>query len=420
MEHLIGGFIVVEIALHHIFALHANFAGNVFGVLALDFALHDARQHPTGTVGHKFTPRRVAHQRCTFRHAIAHGERETDFVEKFLHLGIKRRATHDNFFKASAKRLHEFFTDLVVDFIVEIRHSERPAQESLANHRHNHFGIDFFEHQRHQNHQIGFHLTHSLHNHLRRRDSTQQRDVSAASQRRQHIEGAAIGMSQREEREVSRAGVAKPRFNAIHNVAANVVAGNHHPLAKAGGARCVVDVHQSVARHLRIFHIIHGEAIRISGGEFFVECCQGVSHHFTLLLLIEPRFVDRECSAHIAHIVEVKVFPIAFAGEKEFSLAMVHDVLSIVRVKVLQDRHNHGAIGDGGDKHRNPSRVVFADECHVIALLEPDFLVEEVDAGNISRKIGVEKRVFSVVVSQARIVPVLFETLFKNLDSIFF
>ena len=244
--------------------------------------------------------------------------------------------------------------------------------------------------------------------------------MATDSQWRKHVERAAVGVGERQEREVTWTFVAQSGIDAIHDIAAKVVAGNHHTLAEAGGARGVVDVHQAVARHFGVLYVIYGETVGISGSELLFERSQHISHHFLFLLLVERAVVEREGGAHHAHILEVEAFPVAFAGEEQFCLAMINDVLRIVRVEVLKNRNNYSTIGDGCQKESHPSGVVLADNGNMVAFLNADFLVEKMNFCNVACEISVSDGLFCVVISQAWAVPVVFETLLKNLDSIFF
>ena len=65
--------------------------------------------------------------------------------------------------------------------------------------------------------------------------------MATHGQRSQHVEGAAEGMSQRQECQVAGALEVQTGVDTVHDVTSQVVGGEHHALAEARSARGVVD-----------------------------------------------------------------------------------------------------------------------------------------------------------------------------------
>ena len=60
---------------------------------------------------------------------------------------------------------------------------------------------------------------------------------------------------------------------------------------------------------------------------------------------------------------------------EQLGLGVVDDVLHIVGVELLQDRNNHGTIGDGGHENGDPRGRVLANQGNVVASLNAEVLI---------------------------------------------
>ena len=308
---------------------------------------------------------------------------------------------------------------MVVDAVVEQGHSQGPAQHALAYLGHDELGVDFLKHQRDGNHQVGVNLVHGLDNDFGRGNASQQGDVGTHGKLAQHVEGTPVGVSQGQERHHLAPPEAQLRVDAIHDVARQVVACDHHALAEARGARGVVDDHELLVVDFGVLDVSRGEPVGIGSLEEVVDLGQGLAHGFSLLLGKQAHVVERDGSPHLVQHVEVDAVEHRLARHEQHRVAVIDDVLGIVGVEFLQDGHNHGAIGNGGHEGGHPRRGVLAYQGNVVASLDAYFVVKQVNLGNELGKLTIGEGRLGVVVGHCREVPVFFEAARKNLDRIF-
>ena len=72
------------------------------------------------------------------------------------------------------------------------------------------------------------------------------------------------------------------------------------------------------------------------------------------------------------HAVLVQVFPYLVAHEQQACLAVVDDVVYIIRLELVQDGHDDGAVGNGGQKRHAPVSAVASAQGDFVA--GPDIL----------------------------------------------
>ena len=98
---------------------------------------------------------------------------------------------------------------------------------------------------------------------------------------------------------------------------------------------------------------------------------------------------------------------------------MVDDVLRVGGIKLLQDGHDHGAIGDGGHKGRQPVGNVLTDKGDPVTSLHATAVKQHVQPGDIAGKVAIGQCLACIVISQCWQFPVVDETALINLDQVF-
>ena len=77
---------------------------------------------------------------------------------------------------------------------------------------------------------------------------------------------------------------------------------------------------------------------------------------------------------------------------------MVDDVLGIGGIELLQDGHDDSTIGDGAHEGDDPVGDVLADEGDAVTGLDIAVLEQQVQFGDIARKIAIGQLFASIVV----------------------
>ena len=244
--------------------------------------------------------------------------------------------------------------------------------------------------------------------------------MAADSQRCEHVEGAAVGMGQRQEGQAPRALEVQPRVDAIDDVAAQVVAGEHDALAEARGAAGVVQLHELVAGHVGIVDVVAIEAALVFLFEEVGQVIDDLAHRLARLLGQQLAAVERDGRANALELFEVERLPDGLAREQQYGLAVVDDVLGVGGVELLQDGHDDCTVGDGGDVDGHPHGRVLADEGHLVAGFDAAVLKEQVHTGDVAGKVAIGHCGLLVVVAQCGQLPVVDEAFLENLDGILF
>ena len=98
---------------------------------------------------------------------------------------------------------------------------------------------------------------------------------------------------------------------------------------------------------------------------------------------------------------------------------MVDDMDDVRRSEILEDRHDHRAVGDGSYVGDAPAGVVAADERDFVALLDPGFLEKQVEFRNLLGHFIVRKSLALEIVGQRRHFPVFPKTRFVYFQQVF-
>ena len=122
-------------------------------------------------------------------------------MKERFYFAIEWGASDYHFLEISAKGFHELVSDFGIDCAINQRHGESPAHGAARNHRYNLLAVDFFENQGDAYHQIGFHLCHGGQEQARCRCFAEKSDECADCQWYKHVESAAVGMGERQERQ---------------------------------------------------------------------------------------------------------------------------------------------------------------------------------------------------------------------------
>ena len=97
----------------------------------------------------------IADNRRTLGSAITHGIRELDTFEELLHLLVECSTTDNDLIEASAKRVLDLLTDLLVYLTVEHRHVKEQTHATVLYLREHLLADDLLDNERHGNDMAG-------------------------------------------------------------------------------------------------------------------------------------------------------------------------------------------------------------------------------------------------------------------------
>ncbi len=269
---------VFVVALHHVEAAHDDFALWVAVALGQSRVGHDAGLHyslecAARRAGLEAAPWRVTDEGAALGHAEADGHGEADADEEVLDLAVERGAADNHLFEGAPEGVDELAAYDAVDGLFETGHGEDPAYGLAGNHGHHDLAVDFLEDEGHADDERWAHLPDGPEEYDGCGGLAQQCDVRADGEGHEHVEGAAVGVGQGQEREDARVLVVELGADAEYDVAAQVVEGEHHALREAGGARCVVDDAHRAAVEVSVGDVGRGEAAGVSLAEVAREVC---------------------------------------------------------------------------------------------------------------------------------------------------
>lgn len=346
--------------------------------------------------------RRVAHQRSTLGHAIAHGKGEFDFVQKLLDLTIDGSTTHNHLFEAAAEGIDQFLAHLPVDTGVENGNIQSPTHGRLVEQGLYLFLVNLLENQRHANNEIGPHLLERLQQDFGRRNLTQQRDVRTHGQRREQVEGTPVGMGQRQERDALAPLVVQVRTHAEHHIARQVVAREHHPFAETRGSRGVVDQYHLVVVEVGIADVRPAEAVGIGIFEPALHVAQAPGYLFAVALYEAREVLQRNGGTHLGQLLHLDILPDVFAHKEHHRVGVVDNVVYIVRIELLQNGYQYGAIGNRSHEGDAPVGGVFPHESDFVAPSDLAMAEKNVQLGDFARHILIGICALFVIVGQRR------------------
>ena len=113
------------------------------------------------------------------------------------------------------------------------------------------------------------------------------------------------------------------------------------------------------------------------------------------------------------HTVLVQVFPHLVAHEQQACFAVVDDVVHIIRLELVQDGHDDGAVGNGGQKRHAPVSAVASAQGDFVAGPDIGRFEEQVHLGYFTRHVLV-LQALSVEIRERFPVPVLFYAVFDK------
>ena len=361
-----------------------------------------------------------------FGHAVADGDREADLHQERFGLLVHRRAAHDEDRDVAAEGVHEFLADHRIDGRIEQRNLHGDRHGALLQQRKHLFAIDLLEDHRHAADDRGPDHGHGFDENFRRGNPPQQRDVAADGQRCEEVEGAAVGVGQRQERERaapfleivgSRLGV--ERRHGEGDVAREVVHREHHALRVARRARRVVEQHHPVVRNVGVFDVADAESARVFRTVVLHDVALELGERLAVAFVDHVEVREREDRLDLFDLVLLDHVPEVVAQEQQPAFGVVDDVDDVGRGEVLQDGDDHRAVGDRSDIGDAPAGVVAADQRDFVALSDAGLLVEQVQFGDLLGHFVVREGFALEIVGQGRHFAVLPETPLVDFDEVF-
>jgi len=250
--------------------------------------------------------------------------------------------------------------------------------------------------------------------------------VPADGQRRQEIEGAAVGVGQRQERqrasaflEIVLSGLGVDHRHGEHHVAREVVHREHHALGIARRPRGVIQQDDLVVGYFGVFDVVYAESARIFGAVVLHDVALELGERFPVALVHHMEVREREDGFDLFDLVLFDHVPEVVAQKQQAAFRVVDDVDDICGGEILEDRHDHGAVGDGSYVGDAPAGVVAADQRDFVALFDPGFLEKQVQFGDFLGHFVIRKGFVLEIVGEGRHFPVFPKTRFVYFQQVF-
>ena len=109
-----------------------------------------------------------------------------------------------------------------------------------------------------------------------------------------------------------------------------------------------------------IAHMVGTEKFRELLSEKTVQVLAGINH--LVGAAHEKRVInDVDDSLHLRHGFGIQVLPDLLADKQQFGLAVVHDVVNLIGLEFMQNRHRYGTISQCSQKGGSPmGRILVA------------------------------------------------------------
>ena len=241
--------------------------------------------------------------------------------------------------------------------------------------------------------------------------------MPAHGQRRQEVEGAAVGVGQRQERErapafleVAQARLGVDGFAGEDHVAREVVHGQHHALGVARRAGGVVEQDHPVVGDVGVSDVVDAESARIFGAVVLDDFALELRQRLAVALVDGVEVRQREDRFDLPDLLLLDDVPEVVAQEQQAAFGVVDDVDDVVGREILEDRHDDGSVGDRADVGDAPAGIVASDERDLVALPDAGLAVEEVQAGDLLGHFVVGEGLAVEIVGQRRHLAVFAET----------
>ena len=188
------------------------------------------------------------------------------------------------------------------------------------------------------------------------------------------VERAAVSVSQRNKAEFRVAAEKDFQFSTADHIACEVVACEHHTFAETCRPGCIVDLNYIFILDIGVMNVIFRESFRIVFDHLIIHAEQKLLDGFAVALMQAAEVSEREDTADLFDLVLFQIIPDAVADEKENRFGMVDNMMDIIRIKVLKNRHDDGSVRDRGHENHAPMHGIFSDQCNAVAFSDLAFL----------------------------------------------
>ena len=124
-------------------------------------------------------------------------------------------------------------------------------------------------------------------------------------------------------------------------------------------------------------------------------------------------FAERDHHLYAGQVQLGHVRPDIVAHEEDAGFAVADQMPEVGRLELVEDWHDHGAVGHRRQIGDAPVDLVLGTDGHPVARFEAAGLEKQVQLRNLTGQILVIERLL-IVVGQGRAIPVVLETLFKK------
>ena len=200
----------------------------------------------------------------------------------------------------------------------------------------------------------------------------------------------------------------EPLQNEV-DVAPKSAIGQHHALGESGGAAGVVDERQFVGLVYVIVHVLGAEVFGVFVSEYFVEvlACKG---QFVGARDDEREVGNEDDAFQVGHLIGGDGFGHVVANEEQFSFRVVDNVVHLLGIELMQNKHCHGAIGERGQEGDSPVGAVSSANSNLVAFGHSTILKEDVQFLYLSCDIVKLERC-SLIVCQCILIPIFYDAI---------
>ena len=156
-----------------------------------------------------------------------------------------------------------------------------------------------------------------------------------------------------------------------------------------------------------ILHVFCLERARIFLAEILVDA---VTHSADLLVFTvdDGEVVQHHKQPDLRHHLFVHILPVVGTRQYGFCSRMVDDMVDVIRLELMQDRHGNSSVGKYPEEADRPVGRVASDDGHFVAFLDTGMFQQDMKllypAGNVFEMVSM-----SIVIGESGEVPMLLD-----------
>ncbi len=140
-----------------------------------------------------------------------------------------------------------------------------------------------------------------------------------------------------------------------------------------------------------IHHILRGESFGITASEQLVEVGTRILYHIETAQK-QPEVGYAERTFEGVHGIGVEILPYCLIAEKETGLAVIYEMMDIVGLEIVKNRHHHCPVSKDRKKSHRPLRRILSAQCNFVAFAYSSLLVKDMKFGYFAGYVAVLQR----------------------------